>query len=164
MAYVPQEVLLFSGSIEENIRFGRPDASLEEVVEAAKQANAWEFIERFSDGLNTEVGDRGIQLSGGQKQRIAIARAILKNPQILILDEATSALDSESEKLVQEALDRLMVGRTSVVIAHRLSTIRNADKIIVLQHGEILEQGKHQELIEKGGLYADLVQLQSMES
>jgi ABC-type multidrug transport system fused ATPase/permease subunit len=164
MAYVPQEVLLFSGTIEENILFGRPGASREEVVEAAKQANAWEFIERFSDGLHTEVGDRGIQLSGGQKQRIAIARAILKNPQILILDEATSALDSESEKLVQEALDRLMVGRTSVVIAHRLSTIRNADKIIVLQNGEILEQGKHHDLIEKGGLYADLVQLQSMQS
>ena len=113
--------------------------------------------------MQTEVGDRGIQLSGGQKQRIAIARAILKNPQILILDEATSALDSESERLVQDALDKLMKGRTSVVIAHRLSTIRNADNILVLQHGDILESGTHQELIEKKGLYADLVALQTME-
>ena len=164
MAFVPQEVLLFSGSIEENIRFGRPEASKDEVIEAAKQANAWEFISGFPEGLQTEVGDRGIQLSGGQKQRIAIARAILKNPQLLILDEATSALDSESEKLVQEALDRLMVGRTSVVIAHRLSTIRNATQIIVLQHGEIVEKGTHNELIERKGLYADLVHLQSMEA
>jgi len=164
MAFVPQEVLLFSGSIEENIRFGRPEASKDEVIEAAKQANAWEFISGFPEGLQTEVGDRGIQLSGGQKQRIAIARAILKNPQLLILDEATSALDSESEKLVQEALDRLMVGRTSVVIAHRLSTIRNASQIIVLQHGEIVEKGTHNELIERKGLYADLVHLQSMEA
>lgn len=164
MAFVPQEVLLFSGSIEENIRFGRPEASQDEVIEAAKQANAWEFISGFPEGLQTEVGDRGIQLSGGQKQRIAIARAILKNPQLLILDEATSALDSESEKLVQEALDRLMVGRTSVVIAHRLSTIRNASQIIVLQHGEIVEKGTHNELIERKGLYADLVHLQSMEA
>jgi ABC-type multidrug transport system fused ATPase/permease subunit len=163
MAIVPQEVILFSGSILENIRFGKPEASEEEVIEAAKKANAWEFIASFPEQLQTEVGDRGIQLSGGQKQRIAIARAILKNPQILILDEATSALDSESERLVQDALDKLMKGRTSIVIAHRLSTIRNADNILVLQHGDILESGTHQQLIEKKGLYADLVALQTME-
>jgi ABC-type multidrug transport system fused ATPase/permease subunit len=163
MAIVPQEVILFSGSILENIRFGKPEASEQEVIDASKKANAWEFIESFPEKLQTEVGDRGIQLSGGQKQRIAIARAILKNPQILILDEATSALDSESERLVQDALDKLMKGRTSIVIAHRLSTIRNADNILVLQHGDILESGTHQELIEKKGLYADLVALQTME-
>jgi ABC-type multidrug transport system fused ATPase/permease subunit len=162
MAIVPQEVLLFSGTILENIRFGKPTASVEEVIEAAKNANAWEFISTFPDQLETEVGDRGIQLSGGQKQRIAIARAILKNPTILILDEATSALDSESERLVQEALEKLMEGRTSIVIAHRLSTIRNADRILVLQHGEIIESGKHDELIALGGTYAELVQLQNM--
>jgi len=157
MAIVPQEVLLFSGSILENIRFGRPDATEAEVVEAAKKANAWEFIEGFPDQLNTEVGDRGIQLSGGQKQRIAIARAILKNPSILILDEATSALDSTSERLVQEALEELMKGRTSIVIAHRLSTIRQADQILVLQDGQITEQGKHDELMALKGQYATYV-------
>jgi ABC-type multidrug transport system fused ATPase/permease subunit len=162
MAIVPQEVLLFSGTILENIRFGKPTASVEEVIEAAKNANAWEFISTFPDQLETEDGDRGLQLSGGQKQRIAIARAILKNPTILILDEATSALDSESERLVQEALEKLMEGRTSIVIAHRLSTIRNADRILVLQHGEIIESGKHDELIALGGTYAELVQLQNM--
>jgi ABC-type multidrug transport system fused ATPase/permease subunit len=162
MAIVPQEVLLFSGTILENIRFGKPTASVEDVIEAAKNANAWEFISTFPEQLETEVGDRGIQLSGGQKQRIAIARAILKNPTILILDEATSALDSESERLVQEALEKLMEGRTSIVIAHRLSTIRNADRILVLQHGEIIESGKHDELIALGGTYAELVQLQNM--
>jgi ABC-type multidrug transport system fused ATPase/permease subunit len=164
MAIVPQEVLLFSGTILENIRFGKPTASVEEVIEAAKKANAWEFISTFPEQLETEVGDRGIQLSGGQKQRIAIARAILKNPTILILDEATSALDSESERLVQEALEKLMEGRTSIVIAHRLSTIRNADQILVLQHGEIIESGKHDELISYGGTYAELVSLQNMSS
>jgi len=157
MAIVPQEVLLFSGSILENIRFGRPDATDAEVVEAAKKANAWEFIESFPEQLATEVGDRGIQLSGGQKQRIAIARAILKNPSILILDEATSALDSTSEKLVQEALEELMKGRTSIVIAHRLSTIRQADQILVLQDGQITEQGKHDELMALNGQYATYV-------
>jgi ABC-type multidrug transport system fused ATPase/permease subunit len=162
MAIVPQEVLLFSGTILENIRFGKPTASVEDVIEAAKNANAWEFISTFPEQLETEVGDRGIQLSGGQKQRIAIARAILKNPTILILDEATSALDSESERLVQEALEKLMEGRTSIVIAHRLSTIRNADRILVLEHGEIRESGKHDELIALGGNYAELVQLQNM--
>jgi ABC-type multidrug transport system fused ATPase/permease subunit len=162
MAIVPQEVILFSGSIRENILFGNPNATEEEVIEAAKQANAWEFIDTFPNKLETEVGDRGIQLSGGQKQRIAIARAILKNPTILILDEATSALDSESERLVQDALDKLMKGRTSVVIAHRLSTIRNADQILVLQGGIIEESGTHQSLMELKGLYADYVGLQSM--
>jgi ABC-type multidrug transport system fused ATPase/permease subunit len=162
MAIVPQEVILFSGSIRENILFGNPNATIEEVIEAAKQANAWEFIDNFPNKLETEVGDRGIQLSGGQKQRIAIARAILKNPTILILDEATSALDSESERLVQDALDKLMKGRTSIVIAHRLSTIRNADQILVLQAGIIEESGTHQSLMELKGLYADYVGLQSM--
>jgi ABC-type multidrug transport system fused ATPase/permease subunit len=157
MAIVPQEVLLFSGSILENIRFGRPDATEEEVIEAAKKANAWEFISTFPEQLATEVGDRGIQLSGGQKQRIAIARAILKNPSILILDEATSALDSSSERLVQDALEELMKGRTSIVIAHRLSTIRQADQILVLQDGQITEQGKHDELMALKGQYATYV-------
>ena len=162
MAIVPQEVILFSGSIRENILFGNPNATIEEVIEAAKQANAWDFIDAFPNKLETEVGDRGIQLSGGQKQRIAIARAILKNPTILILDEATSALDSESERLVQDALDKLMKGRTSIVIAHRLSTIRNADQILVIQAGVIEESGTHQSLMELKGLYADYVGLQSM--
>jgi ABC-type multidrug transport system fused ATPase/permease subunit len=162
MAIVPQEVILFSGNIRENILFGNPAATEEQIIEAAKQANAWEFIDNFPNKLETEVGDRGIQLSGGQKQRIAIARAILKNPTILILDEATSALDSESERLVQDALDKLMKGRTSVVIAHRLSTIRNADQILVLQAGIIEESGTHQSLMELKGLYADYVGLQSM--
>lgn len=162
MAIVPQEVILFSGSIRENILFGNPAATDEQIIEAAKQANAWEFIDAFPNKLETEVGDRGIQLSGGQKQRIAIARAILKNPTILILDEATSALDSESERLVQDALDKLMKGRTSIVIAHRLSTIRNADQILVLQSGKIEESGTHQFLMEQKGLYADYVALQSM--
>lgn len=162
MAIVPQEVILFSGSIRENILFGNPAATDEQIIEAAEQANAWEFIDAFPNKLETEVGDRGIQLSGGQKQRIAIARAILKNPTILILDEATSALDSESERLVQDALDKLMKGRTSIVIAHRLSTIRNADQILVLQSGKIEESGTHQFLMEQKGLYADYVALQSM--
>jgi ABC-type multidrug transport system fused ATPase/permease subunit len=157
MAVVPQEVLLFSGSILENIRFGRPDASDAEVTDAAQKANAWEFISTFPEQMHTEVGDRGIQLSGGQKQRIAIARAILKNPSILILDEATSALDSTSEKLVQDALEELMKGRTSIVIAHRLSTIRRADQILVLQDGQITEQGQHDELMALKGQYANYV-------
>ncbi|MFT6246805.1 MAG: ABC-type multidrug transport system fused ATPase/permease subunit [Salibacteraceae bacterium] len=164
MAYVPQEVILFAGSIRDNILFGRLDATEEELIEAAKKANAWEFIDSFPDKLETEVGDRGIQLSGGQKQRVAIARAILKDPAILILDEATSALDSESERLVQEALDTLMKGRTSFVIAHRLSTIKKADKILVLENGEIKEQGIHDDLIAQKGIYSHLVSLQGVEA
>ncbi len=164
IAIVPQEVLLFAGSIAENIRFGHTSATEEEVIEAARKANAWEFIQSFPEGLDTQVGDRGIQLSGGQKQRIAIARAIIKNPTILILDEATSALDSESERLVQDALDKLMVGRTSIVIAHRLSTIKNADTILVLQKGEIVESGNHEKLIQDKGVYFNLVELQGIES
>ena len=161
MAIVPQDVLLFGGTIKENILYGKATATDEEVIEAAKQANAYEFIMSFPDRFETLVGDRGIQLSGGQRQRVAIARAVLKNPSILILDEATSSLDSESERLVQEALDKLMIGRTSIVIAHRLSTIRNADKIIVLQKGEVLEMGTHQDLIgNEDGLYYKLSKLQ----
>lgn len=164
MAIVPQEVLLFAGSIRENIRFGNPEATDEMIMDAAKKANAWEFISSFPEGMDTEVGDRGIQLSGGQKQRIAIARAIVKDPTILILDEATSALDSESEQLVQEALDNLMKGRTSFVIAHRLSTVRKADQILVLQKGEVIESGTHEELLTKGGQYNRLVELQNLET
>lgn len=157
MALVPQEVLLFGGSIEENIAYGKPDASHEEIVEAAKKANAHEFIEQFTEGYQTLVGERGVQLSGGQRQRVAIARAVLKDPKILLLDEATSSLDSESEKLVQQALDTLMKGRTSVVIAHRLSTIKNADHILVVKAGQIVERGTHQELMkEYDGLYQQL--------
>ncbi|MBW8686915.1 ABC transporter ATP-binding protein [Chitinophaga rhizophila] len=161
MAIVPQDVFLFGGTIRENIAYGKPGATTEEVTAAARQANAWEFIARFPDGLDTVVGERGIQLSGGQRQRIAIARAVLKNPRILILDEATSALDSESERLVQDALEKLMEGRTSIVIAHRLSTVRQADKIIVLDKGKLVEEGTHQELIlMDGGLYRSLSEMQ----
>ncbi|MBC9933359.1 ABC transporter ATP-binding protein [Chitinophaga qingshengii] len=161
MAVVPQDVFLFGGTIRENIAYGKPDATEEELEAAARKANAWEFIRHFPLGLDTIVGERGIQLSGGQRQRIAIARAVLKNPRILILDEATSALDSESERLVQDALDKLMEGRTSIVIAHRLSTIRQADKIIVLDKGRIVEVGTHAELIEvDGGLYRMLSEMQ----
>ncbi len=158
---VPQEVLLFGGTIRENIGYARPGATEEEIIVAAKKANAHDFITAFPDGYDTLVGERGIQLSGGQRQRVAIARAILKDPVILILDEATSSLDSGSERLVQEALDKLMQGRTSFVIAHRLSTIRNADRILVLEDGKISETGTHDELITKpDGLYKHLSQLQ----
>ena len=161
MAIVPQEVMLFGGTIRENIEYGKPGATDEEIFEAAKKANALEFIESFPEKFETLVGDRGIQLSGGQKQRIAIARAILKDPSILVLDEATSALDSESERLVQEALERLMDGRTSIVIAHRLSTIKKADTIIVLDNGKIKEKGTHEELVKKeNGIYKNLSTLQ----
>jgi len=160
MAIVPQDVVLFGGTIAENIAYGKIGASETEIIEAAKQANAWEFVSNFPDGLKTLVGDRGIQLSGGQKQRIAIARALLKNPKILILDEATSSLDSESEKLVQDALDNLMQNRTSIVIAHRLSTIKNADNILVLEKGKIVESGKHSELVNNDGVYAKLSAIQ----
>lgn len=161
MALVPQEVLLFGGSIKENIAYGKPDATDEEINAAAAQANALEFITSFPEGMETLVGERGVQLSGGQRQRIAIARAILKNPAILILDEATSSLDSASEKLVQDALDNLMKGRTSFVIAHRLSTIKNADSIMVLQDGNIVEQGTHNELMNQtDGVYQNLSNIQ----
>jgi ABC-type multidrug transport system fused ATPase/permease subunit len=162
MALVPQEVILFGGSIKENIAYGNPEATDEEIIAAAVKANAEEFIEKFPEKYDTIVGDRGIQLSGGQRQRIAIARAVLKDPRILILDEATSSLDSESEKLVQDALEQLMKGRTSFVIAHRLSTIKNADKILVLDHGELKETGTHHELVDKeGGIYKHLSLLQT---
>ena len=157
---VPQETMLFNGSVYDNILYGRLDATPDEVKAAAKAANADEFISQLPQGYATMLGDRGVNISGGQRQRISIARAILKNPRILILDEATSALDTESERVVQDALDRLMIGRTSFVIAHRLSTIKNADKILVLEHGALVEAGTHDELIARNGLYAHLYQIQ----
>ncbi|MEZ4986369.1 MAG: ABC transporter transmembrane domain-containing protein [Saprospiraceae bacterium] len=158
---VPQEVLLFGGTIRENISYGKPDANEAEIIAAAQQANAWEFIESFPEGLETIVGERGIKLSGGQRQRIAIARAILKDPAILILDEATSSLDAESERLVQAALDNLMIGRTSIIIAHRLSTIRDVDRIYVLDQGQVVEEGTHEQLFGKSdGIYNNLAKLQ----
>lgn len=157
---VPQETMLFNGSVYNNILYGRLDATKEEIEAAAKAANAYDFIMQLTDGYETKLGDRGVNLSGGQRQRIAIARAILKNPRILILDEATSALDTESERVVQEALDRLMVGRTSFVIAHRLSTVKNADKILVLEKGNLVESGTHDELLALDGLYAHLYKIQ----
>ncbi|WP_044001253.1 ABC transporter ATP-binding protein [Hymenobacter swuensis] len=158
---VPQETILFGGSIRENIAYGKTDATDEEIVQAARKANAWQFISSFPEGLDTLVGERGIKLSGGQRQRVAIARAILKNPAILLLDEATSALDSESEKLVQQAMDELMQNRTSIIIAHRLSTIRKVDKILVIDGGRIAEQGSHDDLSHnENGLYANLLKLQ----
>jgi len=161
MAVVPQDVFLFGGTIRENIAYGKTNASEEEIIEAAKQANAWDFINEFPEKLDTIVGERGVQLSGGQRQRVAIARAVLKDPKILILDEATSALDSESERLVQEALDKLMAGRTSIVIAHRLATVRKADKIAVIEKGKLVELGSHSELIANTeGLYYNLSTLQ----
>ncbi|WP_281335857.1 ABC transporter ATP-binding protein [Flavobacterium eburneipallidum] len=161
MSIVPQDVILFGGTIRENIAYGKPNATEEEILKASKQANALSFIESFPEKFETIVGERGIKLSGGQRQRIAIARALLKNPSILILDEATSSLDSESEKLVQEALEILMEGRTSIIIAHRLSTIRSADQILVLDKGVITEQGTHQELIAlENGIYKNLSNLQ----
>lgn len=164
MALVPQDVILFGGSIRENIAYGRPGASDAEIDEAARKANAIDFIRSFPEGMDTLVGERGVQLSGGQRQRIAIARAILKDPRILILDEATSSLDAESERLVQEALERLMEGRTSIVIAHRLSTIRKVDRILVLDHGVIKEQGSHEELITlENGIYRNLSELQLLD-
>lgn len=161
MALVPQDVILFGGSIKENIAYGKPNATLDEIIEAAKKANAHNFISNFPEAYETIVGERGVKLSGGQRQRVAIARAILKNPAILILDEATSSLDSESEMLVQEALEYLMQGRTSFVIAHRLSTVKNADKILVIDKGIILEEGTHNQLLaQPNGLYKKLVEMQ----
>jgi ATP-binding cassette subfamily B protein len=161
MAIVPQDVLLFGGSIAENIAYGKPGATGDEIWEAARKANAHDFIQGFPEGYHTRVGERGIQLSGGQRQRVAIARAILKNPAILILDEATSSLDSESESLVQQALERLMQGRTSVIIAHRLSTVRTADRIFVIKDGNVVESGTHAELrATEDGVYRSLSELQ----
>ena len=163
MSVVAQDTVLFNDTIENNIAMGKPGATHEEVVEAARIANADSFIRECAEGYDTNIGDRGVKLSGGQRQRLSIARAVLKNPDILILDEATSALDTESEKLVQEALNKLLVGRTSVVIAHRLSTIHNADRIIVIDHGRIAEEGTHNELMERGGIYAKLIEMQSFD-
>ena len=160
IAIVPQDVLLFGGSIKENIAYGNINASEDEIIQAAKKANALSFINEFPEKMETVVGERGVQLSGGQRQRIAIARAVLKNPSILILDEATSALDSESELAVQQALEELMKGRTSLVIAHRLSTIVNSDKIVVIDKGEIVQSGTHEELQKAEGLYQQLSTLQ----
>ena len=156
IAYVPQEALLFHRTIAENIAYGRPDATMEEIREAARAANALEFIEALPQGFATITGERGIKLSGGQRQRIAIARAMLADCPILVLDEATSALDSESEAAVQEALARLMEGRTAIVVAHRLSTVASLDRIVVLSQGRIVEDGPHAELVAKGGDYARL--------
>ena len=161
MAIVPQDIFLFGGTIRENIAYGKPGATSQMIEDAAQKANAWEFISKFPEGLDTLVGERGTQLSGGQRQRVAIARAVLKDPKILILDEATSSLDSESERLVKDALEKLMKGRTSIVIAHRLSTIRQADLILVLDSGHIVEQGTHEELLKSdNGLYRNLSELQ----
>ena len=160
IAIVPQEPVIFSGTVLENIRYGRPDASMQEVLAAAQAAYAQEFIQELPEGFDTYLGDRGVRLSGGQRQRIAIARAILKNPPLLLLDEATSALDAQSEKMVQAALDKAMVGRTTLVIAHRLATVQRADVIWVLERGRLIEQGSHAQLQAKGGLYASLAALQ----
>jgi subfamily B ATP-binding cassette protein MsbA len=157
---VPQEIVIFGGTVRENIAYGRFDATEDEIIQAAKSANAHEFIEKLPDGYDTPIGERGSQLSGGQRQRLAIARAILKDPHILILDEATSSLDTESEALVQEALANLMKNRTTFVIAHRLSTVMNADRIIVLDNGAIVESGTHSQLLAQNGLYRKLCDAQ----
>lgn len=161
---VPQEVILFGGTIGENIRYGKPEASHQEITEAARQANALEFIQSFPEGFDTLVGERGVKLSGGQRQRIAIARAVLKNPSILVLDEATSSLDSESEHLVQQALDTLMKDRTTIIIAHRLATIREVDKIYVLENGQVIESGTHAELLTEKGAYKNFIDLQLLQN
>ncbi|HWZ35769.1 MAG TPA: ATP-binding cassette domain-containing protein, partial [Mucilaginibacter sp.] len=161
MGTVNQESVLFNDTIYNNIAFGKPEATKEEVEAAARIANAHNFILEAEDGYNTNIGDRGTKLSGGQRQRICIARAVLSNPPIMLLDEATSALDTESEKLVQDALNNLMKNRTSLIIAHRLSTIQNADIIVVLENGQIVEQGSHHELISNNGLYRKLIDMQT---
>ena len=163
IALVPQDMILFGGPIVENIRYGRQEATEEEVIAASRAANAHDFISAMPDGYQTIVGEKGVNLSGGQRQRIAIARAVLKNPRILILDEATSALDSESEMLVQDALDRLMAGRTTFVIAHRLTTVLRSDHILVLNQGRIVEEGTHAALMERKGLYHHLYTLRLVE-
>ena len=155
-----QDVFLFHGSVRDNILFGKPEATDEEIIEAAKIANAHDFIQNLAEGYKTIIGERGVKLSGGQRQRISIARAVLKNTPILILDEATSSVDTETELLIQQALERLMAGRTTIIIAHRLSTIRNADKIVVLEGKRIIEQGTHSELLENQGLYERLYTVQ----
>jgi len=157
---VLQEVYLFHGTVRENILFGRPGATENEMIEAARIANAHEYIEQLVDGYDTLIGERGVKLSGGQRQRLAIARAVLKDAPILILDEATSSVDTETESLIQQALERLMIGRTTIVIAHRLSTIRNADNIVVLQDGRIEGQGSHEQLMTQDGLYRYLNEVQ----
>ena len=163
MGLVTQDSILFNESVANNLKIGKEDATESEIIEALKVANAWEFVKDLPDGINTNIGDAGGKLSGGQKQRLSIARAVLKNPPIMILDEATSALDTESERLVQDALENMMKNRTSIVIAHRLSTIQNADLIVVMRKGEIAEQGTHTELIAKNGVYKKLVEMQSFE-
>ena len=163
MGLVTQDSILFNDSIKNNILLGKEDATDAEVIKALEIANAWEFVKDLPKGIDTNIGDSGNKLSGGQKQRLSIARAVLKNPPIMILDEATSALDTESERLVQVALENMMKNRTSIVIAHRLSTIQNADEIIVMKKGEIVEQGKHQELLDKKGVYSNLVAMQSFQ-
>ena len=163
MGLVTQDSILFNDTVKNNIALGKDNATEEEIIDALKVANAWEFVKELPEGLETNIGDSGNKLSGGQKQRLSIARAVLKNPPIMILDEATSALDTESEKLVQKALENMMKNRTSIVIAHRLSTIQNADKIIVLHRGEIVEQGKHLELLAQKGTYQKLVEMQSFD-
>jgi ATP-binding cassette subfamily B protein len=160
IGFVPQDSTLFSSNALENIRYGRPDASEAEVIEAAKAAHAHDFISELPEGYNTFLGERGVRLSGGQRQRIAIARAMLKNPPLLLLDEATSALDAESERLVQQALDAAMRGRSTLVIAHRLATVQHADRIVVLEHGRVVEVGTHADLVARGGAYAKLAALQ----
>jgi subfamily B ATP-binding cassette protein MsbA len=163
MGLVTQDSILFNDTIRNNVGLGKDNSTDEEIIDALKIANAWEFVKDLPHGLDTNIGDSGNKLSGGQKQRLSIARAVLKNPPIMILDEATSALDTESERLVQKALENMMKNRTSIVIAHRLSTIQNADQIVVMQKGEIVEQGKHDELLAKKSVYQKLVEMQSFE-
>jgi subfamily B ATP-binding cassette protein MsbA len=163
MGLVTQDSILFNDTIKNNVSLGKSDATEDEIIDALKIANAWEFVKNLPLGLETNIGDSGNKLSGGQKQRLSIARAVLKNPPIMILDEATSALDTESEKLVQKALENMMMNRTSIIIAHRLSTIQNADLIVVIHQGEIVEQGKHDNLLSQNGIYRKLVDMQSFE-